>query len=47
METKALQGECISLVGAEMLGMPYLHEEEFQVLLDMTLYGKSKLNLAI
>lgn len=24
---RGLQGECISLVGAEVLGMPHLHEE--------------------
>lgn len=27
------------LAGARVLGVPHLHEEEFQVLLDMTLKG--------
>lgn len=28
-------------------GMPHLNEKEFQVLLDMTLYGERKFNLAV
>lgn len=29
---RGFQSECTSLAGANVLGMPYLHEEEFQVL---------------
>ena len=34
---RGYQGECTSLARARVLGMPHLHKEEFQVLLDMTL----------
>lgn len=33
-------------LGARLLGIPKMHEEEFQVLLDMTLSGQRKFNLA-
>lgn len=31
--SRSSRGECTSLAGAILLGMPHLHDEEFQVLL--------------
>ena len=39
-------GMSMSLIEARVLEMPHLHKEEFQVLLDKTLLGERKFNLA-
>lgn len=43
---RGLWHECSSLARVTVLRMPHLYEEEFQVLLDVTLSGERKFNQA-